>query len=330
MGRDHGRRTFIGCYIDRWLVGQCFSGGDANPGNDAQLCSKVNCCGVYPDCTRPLDGERHYPICDIALHDYPKPGWTWRLIENFENWLLAVLLLSLRVVPVFTFAPPFTLLRIPGIVRLLLGLSLTAWLVSGNPEQTYLSDFTQNGLFGAAIAELMIGVVITLAFQIVFAALYTAGRTIDIQAGFGLALLIEPATRSRTPLVGTLFAYAAGVTFFAMEGPTELLAIWSTSVEQTALGAGQLTDSLAALYSHLSISFLIAFGLAAVVLLALFLTDMTVAMMSKTLPQMHVLLLGFQAKAIMLLLILPISFSVGGTLFLRLIRGALDAATRMQ
>ncbi len=251
------------------------------------------------------------------------------MIADFENWVLAVLLLSLRVAPVFAFAPPFTLIRIPVMVRLLLSLALTAWLVSGNPEATYRSDFTANGLFLAAIAELVIGLTVALAFQIAYAALYTAGRTIDIQAGFGLALLIEPATRTRTPLVGTLFAYAAGITFFAMEGPAELLGIWAGSVANIPLGSGRMTSDLAPLFGHLSFSFLIAFGLAAVVLLALFLTDMTVAMMSKTLPQMHVLLLGFQAKAIMLLLILPIAFGVGGALFLRLMRGALDAATKM-
>ena len=251
------------------------------------------------------------------------------MIENFGDWLTAVLLLSLRVVPIFAFAPPFTLLRIPALVRLILGLSLTAWLVSGNPEQTYQSDFLINGIFPAVIAELTIGVIITLTFQIAFAALYTAGRTIDIQAGFGLALLIEPATRTQTPLVGTLFAYAAGVTFFAMEGPAELLGLWALSVQNTAIGAGQMTSSLAPIFAHLSVSFLIAFGIASVVLLALFLTDVTVAMMSKTLPQMHVLLLGFQAKAIMLLLILPISFAVGSTLFLRLIRSAFETSARM-
>ncbi len=251
------------------------------------------------------------------------------MIENFESWILAVLLLSLRVVPVFAFAPPFTLIRVPAAIRLMLGLSLTAWLVTGNPENTYLSGLDQSQIFQIALSELIIGMTITLAFQIVFAALYTAGRTIDIQAGFGLALLIEPSTRTRTPLIGTLFAYAAGVVFFTMEGPSELLGIWSASVASTPLGEATIAHSLTPLFNHLSVSFLIAFGLVAVVLLALFLTDITVAMMSKTLPQMHVMLLGFQAKAIMLLLILPISFAVGGTIFLRLMREALNAATRI-
>lgn len=251
------------------------------------------------------------------------------MIENFSSWVLAVLLLSLRVVPVFAFAPPFTLIRVPATVRLLLGISLAIWLVDTNPEQTYLSDFARDGLAQAAFSELMIGATIALSFQIVFAALYTAGRTIDIQAGYGLAVLVDPTSRARSPLVGTLFAYAAGAMFFAMDGTADLLAIWNRSVETTALGTHSLATDLGPLYYHLSASFIIAFGLAGVTLLALFLTDMTVAMMSKTLPQMQVLLLGFQAKAIMLLLILPLSFAFGGTIILRLVRSALNFAPRM-
>ena len=38
----------------------------------------------------------------------------------------------------------------------------------------------------------MLGGIFVMAFQLMFGALYMAGRTIDIQAGFGLALLIDP------------------------------------------------------------------------------------------------------------------------------------------
>ncbi len=42
--------------------------------------------------------------------------------------------------------------------------------------------------------------------------------------------------------------------------------------------------------------FLMAIGLAGIVLLVLFLLDLIVAFLSRTLPQMNVLLLGFQVR----------------------------------
>lgn len=245
--------------------------------------------------------------------------------QEFTNWVLAILLLSLRIAPVFAFAPPFTLLRVPATVRVLLGLSLTAWLVTLKPEQTYLLDLQSIGVVRIAALELVMGLTCVLAFQIAFAALYTAGRTLDIQAGFGLALLVDPTTRGRTPLVGTLFAYAAGLVFFAVDGPAELLGIWAASIENVPLGAARMSDTLMPLFTHISFSFLLAFGVAAIPMLALFLTDLTIAIMSRTLPQMNVLLLGFQAKTIMLLLFLPITFSVSAMLFFRLVRATLTA-----
>jgi len=197
----------------------------------------------------------------------------------------------------FAFAPPFTLIRAPAIVRLILALSISAWLVSTQSELVSLTAMApQNWLF-IGFSELILGMSTALAFQITFAAIAVAGRTIDIQAGFGLALLIEPATRSQSPLIGTLFAYATAMFFFSLNGPMELLAIWHASLTVMPLGNGIAIDNLSPLLAHISVSFVIAIGLAAIVLLVLFLTDMTIAMLSKTLPQMHVLLLFRQRQS---------------------------------
>ena len=42
------------------------------------------------------------------------------------------------------------------------------------------------------MGELVIGLSIALGLQLVFAAILTVGRAIDIQAGFGLAPLADP------------------------------------------------------------------------------------------------------------------------------------------
>lgn len=239
---------------------------------------------------------------------------------------VAILLLTLRVVPALAFSQPFTLLRVPAIVRVLLSIALAAWLVTANPATTWQADFRHNGVAFAAISELVLGIGLSLSLQFAFAALLMIGRAIDIQAGFGLAALVDPTTKSQLPLAGTVFAYAAAAIFFAGDGPVDLLAIWSASVQAVPLGSGALDGDIGRVLGYLSVSFVIACGLGGSIMLALFLADIAIAFMSRTLPQMNVLLLGFQVKAMVMLALLPAAVGLAGSLFVRLLRTALDTA----
>lgn len=251
-------------------------------------------------------------------------------MEQLTDQAVAALLVSLRIAPALAFAPPFTLLRVPVMVRVMLAITLAAWLVAGHPQQTWQSDFWSRGLFLTATAELLMGIALALTLQIAFAALLTAGRAIDIQAGFGLAVLIDPTTRSQMPLVGTLFAYAAGAIFFATGGPADLLAIWAESVARVPLGAAVLGgDSVQAIIFYMSAVFVMAFGAAGLVMLVLFVIDLAVAFMSRTLPQMNVLLLGFQVKTLAVLALLPLGIALSAALFLRMLRYALQTAAEL-
>lgn len=245
-------------------------------------------------------------------------------MEDLTDQLVAVLLVSLRIAPLLAFAHPFTLLRVPVTVRLMLSISLAAWLVAGNPETTWRAPFWRAGLPMVVIGELFLGVTLALALQLAFAALLTAGRAIDIQAGFGLAVLVDPTTKNQLPLVGTVFAYAAAAIFFAMGGPQDILAILDASVANVPLGTASISGDPAVLMTYIAAIFLMAVGLAGMVLLVLFLLDLSIAFLSRTLPQMNVMLLGFQVKAVATLAVLPLAISMSGALFLRLMRSALE------
>lgn len=242
--------------------------------------------------------------------------------------IIAILLVSLRIAPTFAFAPPFTLLRVPVTVRLLLSLSIAAWLSLSYPDQTYNQEVMRIGLLGLVAGELFLGIALALSLQLAFAAMLVAGRTLDIQTGFGLALLIDPTTRTQTPLIGTIFAYAAGAVFFGLSGPSDLLSLWAISIQEMPLGSVAISINLPALLTYLSSIFLLSIGLAGIVLLTLFLIDLTIAFLSRTLPQMNVLLLGFQVKTMAVLVTLPLTIAVSGTIFLRLIRMALQSASK--
>lgn len=240
-----------------------------------------------------------------------------------------MLLVSLRLGPTLAYAQPFTLLRVPTSIRLVLGMTIAAWLVAANPDTTSRAVAAAPDLLWLAVGELVLGIGLALGLQLAFAALLTAGRTIDIQAGFGLAVLVDPTTRNQLPLVGTVFAYAAAAVFFDIGGPDDLLAIWSHSVAEIPVGAFGTGHDPTALIGYCSRVFLVAIGLAGLVLLVLFLLDIAIAFLSRTLPQMNVMLLGFQIKAIATIAVLPIAIGLSGALFARLMRAAIEATAEV-
>ena len=250
-------------------------------------------------------------------------------MDDLTNKAVAILLVSLRIGPTLAFAAPFTLLRVPATVRMLLAIALSGWLVAGHPAQSWQTDYWSHGLFLTAAGELSLGIALSLALQLAFAALLTAGRAIDIQAGFGLAMLVDPTTRAQLPLAGTIFAYAAGAVFFWTQGPADLLAIWALSLEQVPLGGASVAGDIEVLTGYISAVFVMAFGLGGLIILVLFLADLAIAFMSRTLPQMNVMLLGFQVKAMATLAVLPIAISLSGALFLRMLRYALETSIRL-
>lgn len=249
--------------------------------------------------------------------------------NTLSVWVASSFLLSLRVGPVFLFAPPFTLTRVPRLVIALFSLGLAGMLVTGISESARVSDLSAGYLFMAAVREFTLGLIPVLALQVMFGALYVAGRTIDIQSGYGLALLIDPTTRGQTPLVGTIFAYLAGATFFAMDGHLGLLRFFAASLDAIPLGTPHGIVSLEAVTSYLFVTFVTAFGVAGGVILILFLTDIVIALLSRTVPQMNALVLGIQVKSMLLLIVLPIVLGISGAVVARMVGAALQVMPRL-
>lgn len=240
------------------------------------------------------------------------------------GWIFSAGLLSLRLAPAFAFAPPFSLTRVPALFRVLFGFGLAAAMVSGNPATLNIQDFSAGHLLVASLCEFALGLVFVLALQLMFGALYVAGRTLDIQAGFGLAGVINPATGEQAPLIGTVLVYAAGSVFFAMDGHVALLRIVQASLDAIPLGSAAPTISLVRLAGFITTIFAMAFGVAGGAVLCLLLTDMAIAMLSRTVPQMNVLILGIQVKTFLLLVVLPISLGAASALLVRMVAATLQ------
>ena len=238
-------------------------------------------------------------------------------LEVVNDWALAMLLLSIRLAPLVAFAPPLSLLNLPLRVRVLLTLSLAACLVpvSGIPQAPV--DSGTGHFLVLAAGELVLGVGIAFALQAAFASLYFAGRLLDIQSGFGLATVLDPATRAPTPLIGSFFAFGAAAVFFAADGHHELLRVLAATLQVVPVGAVSQGWTAEQLIAQAGLVFSLGLATAAAGVVVLFLTDVALGFMSRTLPQMNILVLGLQVKSVVLVLTLVLMTGLLAPAFLR-------------
>ncbi|MFC5475487.1 flagellar biosynthetic protein FliR [Paraherbaspirillum soli] len=244
------------------------------------------------------------------------------VINVWADWAVAVFLLSARLSSVLTFAPPFSMLNAPLRVRVLLAVGLSACLVSSGPVPDLIGMAT-GALVQSLCIELAIGLVMVFALQAAFGSLYFIGRVMDVQAGFGLAMIIDPATKGQSPLFGTLLALAAGMVFFSVNGHHDFLRLFAGLYDALPVGSLSVQMMPERAIAYMGTVFGLALAAGAAVLIVLFLLDIGIAFMSRTLPQMNVLLFGLQIKTVTSLLVLAACFGLLSPVLLRIQQTAL-------
>jgi len=241
--------------------------------------------------------------------------------------VIAICLASLRLGPLLAFAPPFSLVRMPGPARFVIVVGLSAAMPLSDWQQRLL--MTRQGVITGAFHELAMGLVLALALQWAFAMIGMAGRALDIQVGFGLASVVDPESKAQMPLIETIFVYAAAAVFFATSGPRDLFAVLVASFDRYPILGASVPIAPGGLMEFISVAGLLAFTIVALAVLVLFLIDLSIALLSRTLPQMNVLVLGFQAKTLAVLALLPMSVGLSGAVIVRLLRLAVDKTLPM-
>ncbi len=217
-------------------------------------------------------------------------------IEIGVAWVLAVLLVSIRMGILF-YATPFDAMgRLPVQVRVYMTLAMSAMLVTGlgaGPAQ--LPDSVlQLGL--AALYEVMVGLMMAFGLYCVFGSIMVAGKLMDFQAGFGAGQILNPATNTASPLLGTVISLLAVVLFFLSDAYQIALRgiAWSLAVSPPGVGPGGIPFDQ--IVRQFGVTYVYGFVIAAPVIGILLLLDTGIAVMGRTMPQMNVYFLFLPLK----------------------------------
>jgi flagellar biosynthetic protein FliR len=244
--------------------------------------------------------------------------------ENWGQLLSAALLVMVRVSGLMVFAPIFSSNAIPVRIKAVFALAvsiLLAPVAAGLPMAR--SEITVEGLLG----ELGIGLVFGLSLALLNEMLTFAGQLLGIQFSLSLVNLLDPNSAVQTPIMGQMFSLMGSLVLLGAGLHRTLIAALLRSFAEAPLGGvvihGAVGPTLAAMAGGV---FVAALQLAAPVLTATVLVEVSVALLGRLSPQLPVMSITVPAKTIVGYVVLIGSLALWPRFIEARFAGLLDAA----
>lgn len=239
-------------------------------------------------------------------------------IEIAGSLIMAVLLMSVRLSALLLLSPLFSVGQVPARVRVLLVVSLAAVMTFALQPHLQSMPSTLAELLLAAINELILGAALAFGIFSAFGAFMFGGRLLDFQMGFGVAALIDPATRDQSPLMGTVLNIMAVTAFFLLNGHHLLIKGLAYGLVRVPLGTPLSEIGVDAMLAQFGLMFVYGVAIVAPAVIALLLVDVGMAIAARTMPQVNMFIVGLPIKIFVGLLLLTLSLGYMGPLLERI------------
>ncbi|MBM7552735.1 flagellar biosynthetic protein FliR [Thalassobacillus pellis] len=171
-----------------------------------------------------------------------------------------------------------------------------------------------NGTFVLLLLkEAAVGLAIGLIAYIILAAIQIAGGFIDFQMGFAIANVIDPQTGAQSPLMGQYLYTFALLFLLTVNGHHLMLDGIFYSYQLIPMdgwipfGEDGIVDYVIQTFNQM---FIIAFLMAVPVVGCLFLVDVALGIVARTVPQLNVFVVGLPLKILVAFIILVLSISI--------------------
>ncbi len=214
-----------------------------------------------------------------------------------ETGFLVFFLVLVRMTGLFIMAPVFAHASVPAQVKAWFAFAVTL-VVYPMVSQTPISvpgEVTELAL--AIVRELLVGFVVGYVALLLFAAAQYAGELIDTQIGFGMANLVDPSFGAQVTVVGQFHFLVATMVYLAVNGHHFLLGALVRSYDVVPMGrtglSPDLFDSVVLRFGEL---FKIALRMSLPAAICLLITEMSLGIAARAVPQMNVLMVGFPLK----------------------------------
>lgn len=221
-----------------------------------------------------------------------------------ELELLTFVLVMTRLLAVLFTAPPFNSGMVPVRVRLAISVAV-AFAVTPSTLMTQAGAVgtMQTGEFMVAVVyQVLVGTLLGFVIQLLVAALQVAGAMIDFSAGLSASAVFDPSVQAAASPSSRLYQMMLMVLIVVTDGHLLLIRGVVRSYEAAPLGGLRLDSLPSAMSAGAAQLMLAALEVAFPVLVALLLTEAVLGLAARAAPKLNVMVLGFAAKSIVMML----------------------------
>lgn len=235
--------------------------------------------------------------------------------EQAQSFIATLALTQPRILAMFLVLPIFNTQLIPGLARFAIAFALGVVAVPALQPQTDAVQWGAALLLGTIVKEAFIGFVIGYLAAIPFWIFEAVGFLVDNQRGASIASTLNPLTGNDSSPLGLMFNQAF-IVFFLLSGGFSLLlgtlydsfTLWSITEWLPTLQPTSVPVMLAQLDRLVRLAVLFA----APVLVAMFLAEVGLALVSRFAPQLQVFFMAMPIKSALAMLVLML---YGASLF---------------
>jgi flagellar biosynthesis protein FliR len=216
------------------------------------------------------------------------------MLEQFPVFLLAML----RIMSFLVTVPIFSYRNIPTGLKVGLGFFLTL-LVLPSIQVQQINTIDEYFLI-LVLKEVVVGLAVGFIAAMIFYAIQIAGAFIDLQMGFAMANIFDPQTGIQTPITGRYFYIFAILLLLSIDGHHMLINGIMNSFDLVPIDQIVLFNQTGSIAHFVMITFkkmfLIAFQMAFPIVVCLFLVDLALGLVARTVPQLNIFVVGFPLK----------------------------------
>lgn len=212
---------------------------------------------------------------------------------QIDTWIAAFIFPLARILAFIASAPLWSTAGVPRRTRLILGIAITIAIAPVLPEMPKVDAGSLAGLTTLG-QQILIGVAMGFTARIIFSAIDLAGEFISMQMGLGFATSYDPLSSSQTPVISEFIGLISLLLFLSLDGHLLYVATLAQSftaipISSNSLGAGSWLN-LAELGSKIFSAGLL---LSLPIIVALMITNIALAVLTRAAPQLNIFSLGF-------------------------------------
>jgi flagellar biosynthesis protein FliR/FlhB len=213
-------------------------------------------------------------------------------------YFMAVLFIFLRMVTFFTLVPVFFPKGTPNTLKVLFTVMISFILVPGISAVGITAAINDNYILATyCINEIITGLTLGYLTSICFNIIRMAGQLMDMQMGFAMLSMFDPTSNSNVTLIERLVYWVSLIMFFIVDGHHMLIRALTESFNTVGLGLSVLSqDTVMYIVNTFIQYFVIGLKIAIPIVLIIIITDLTLGLIARTVPQLNVMVLGLPVK----------------------------------